>query len=112
VPARKGLRALSIVSKTMKIDWESKPRVIVQRSEPLKDDDITKAFAGVSDTVPWWVALVQLIEATRRNYIGRASSGVDRGNALSVARDIGAHEALSELLDNLETRRTKFSDRE
>jgi hypothetical protein len=80
-------------------------RVIIQKNEPLTDDQITQALK-VSDQTSWWLALVQLIDGLRLEYPVSAAQSAGANNALGMARDLGAHEALSQLLLELEKRRT------
>jgi hypothetical protein len=89
------LRSLQAVQKDVK------PRVIITPVEPMTEAEVNLAFKG-SERAPWYVALIQIIERTRMDYIERASEGVDRGNAMAVARDTGAHEALNQLVVTLE----------
>ena len=76
-------------------------KVIVQKDGELTDVQIANALK-VPQTTMWWRAVVQLIDATRQDYIVRASGGADRNNPLGMARDIGSHEALKELLSKLD----------
>jgi len=73
------------------------PAVIVQNYEPLSEKEIELAFQGC-ETTQWYRALVQIMEATRQDYIERASGGADRNNPLGMARDVGGQEALSALM--------------
>lgn len=80
-------------------------RVIVLRADPLTEDQITRALQ-VSEQTEWWRALVQLIDQTRAEFAGSAPTCAGNNNALAMARDVGAHEALTGLLLELEKRRS------
>ena len=75
-------------------------KIIVRRNEPLSDDAITSILRGTHNA-PWNLALTQIIDASRQEYIERSSAGADRNNSHSMARDLGAHEALTALLIKL-----------
>jgi hypothetical protein len=79
-------------------------RIIVQRGEPMTDAEITQALR-VSDQTEWYRALIQLIDQCRGEYQRAAYSGATINNPLSQASDIGAHEALTGLMLELENRR-------
>ncbi len=75
-------------------------RIVVMRGDPLTDNEIAAALK-VSKQTEWWRALVQLIDASRQDYIERTSGSADRNNPLGLARDVGAQEALTALLIKL-----------
>jgi hypothetical protein len=81
---------------------ESSTKVIVLRGEPLDENQLTQALQFGDRT---WVALVQLIEGLRREHLETANGWVPENNALGIARDVGASEALTELLTDLNNRR-------
>ncbi len=89
----------------MKLTRAKDPReiIIVTRTEPLSDDDITRAFHG-NATTEWWKALMQLIEQYRSEYPASAATCAGVNNALGMARDVGAHEALTGLMLELQRR--------
>ena len=79
-------------------------RIIVTRTEPMSDDQITRALQ-VSEQTEWWRALVQLIDQFRAEYPESAAACAGSNNPLAMARDVGAHEALTQLLLQIEKRR-------
>ena len=79
-------------------------KVIVARWDPLSEDQITRALS-VSEQTEWWRALVQLIEQYRNEYPSSADACAGINNALGMARDVGAHQALTGLLIELDRRR-------
>ena len=79
--------------------------IIVTQTEPLNDNQITAALK-VSPQTEWWKALMQLIDQTRSEFAGSAPTCAGQNNALAMARDVGAHEALTGLMLELEKRRT------
>jgi len=84
----------------MKLFQGTDVKVIVQKDGELTDAQIANALKVPQSTM-WWRAITQLVDATRQDYIGRASGGADRNNPLGMARDIGSHEALTSLLEKL-----------
>ncbi len=84
-------------------------QLIVRRGDDMDDAKIDQALA-VSDTTPWYRAVVQLIDNLRQEHIRLAPSWADSNNALAMARENGAAEALSGLLIELEERRSKNAD--
>jgi hypothetical protein len=80
-------------------------QIIVYTSTPLDDAQVSQAFK-VSDQTQWWRALVQLIESYRSEFAAAAPQRAGENNALGLARDMGAYEALTSLLLELERRRT------
>lgn len=93
----KRLRALPAVPKSVVT------RVIVQKWEPLTDNEINSAFKG-NETTQWWRSIVQLVEARRSELQESAAAFASQNNALGMAHDVGAHEALAALLIDLEQR--------
>jgi hypothetical protein len=79
-------------------------RIIVQRGEPMTDAEITKALR-VSDQTEWYRALIQLIDQCRGEYPLAAATRAGENNALGMAREMGAYEALTQLLMQIEHRR-------
>jgi hypothetical protein len=85
--------------------WSQPPttKIIIRKTEPLSDVEITKAFHG-NEGAQWWKGLVQVIEDTRADYaLGAANRAADN-NALDMARLNGAAQAMIELLADLENR--------
>lgn len=78
-------------------------RVIVVKTEPLTDEEITSAFHG-NENAQWYRALVQLINDLRLEFPLAAAQRAEGNNAIAMARDLGAYEALSNLLIVLERR--------
>jgi hypothetical protein len=79
-------------------------RVIIQPYEPMSDDAISLALK-VSAQTPWYRGLVQMIEGFRNEFAASSAQRAGDNNALAMARDIGAYEALTGLLLKLEERR-------
>ena len=75
--------------------------VIIRNWEPLTENEIDQAFKG-SENTQWWKSIVQLIDDARADYISAAAQNAATNNPLGMAREIGAHEALSNLLTVLE----------
>jgi len=80
-------------------------KIIVTRTEPMSDDQITRALQ-VSEQTEWWRALVQLLDQFRTEYPASAATCAGANNPLAMALDVGAHEALTGLLIELEKRRS------
>ena len=80
---------------------ENVARVIVRSWEPLTENEIEAAFRG-NETTQWWRALIQILQDSRDEYVAAASQQAAYNNPLGMAREIGAHEALSNLLTVLE----------
>jgi hypothetical protein len=81
----------------LKSNGSDYPSVIVQNHPPLNEKEIELAFKGC-ETTQWYRALIQIMEATRQDYVERASGGADRNNPIGMARDLGASESLSALM--------------
>lgn len=77
--------------------------VIVMRSEPLTDAEITQAFRG-NENAPWYRALIQIIDAYRHDAAVAAGSQVAADNTLATAGQAGVYGVLSELLLDLKKR--------
>lgn len=75
------------------------------RNDPMDDKAITYALQHIEAT-DGYRALIQLIDVLRTEYPVSAALCAGGNNALGMARDLGAHEALSQLLLELEKRRT------
>ncbi len=84
-------------------------QLIVRRGEELTEAQMNQAFA-ISESTPWYRALLQLIDESRQEFGRTAATRTDDNNALAMARDMGAYEALSGLLVDLEERRSKNAD--
>jgi hypothetical protein len=84
-------------------------QLVVRRGDELNDEEIDRAFA-VSDSTSWYRAVVQLVDNLRQEHVRLAPTWADSNNALAMARENGAAEALSGLLIELEDRRAKNSD--
>ncbi len=84
-------------------------QLIVRRGEELTEAQIDEALA-VSESTPWFRALVQLIDYHQQTFVQTAPTWADTNNALGMARDNGAAQALSGLLIELEERRSKNAD--
>ncbi len=84
-------------------------QLIVYRGNELSEEDIDAAFA-VSGSVTWFRAVVQLVDNLRQEHIRLAPGWADTNNALAMARENGAAEALAGLLVELEERRAKNAD--
>lgn len=83
-------------------------RVIVQRGERMTENEVNQALR-VSEQIQWWRALLQLIDDLRTEYYAASYQRPEVNNALGMAKDIGAHEALSGLMIELEKRRSSES---
>lgn len=79
-------------------------QLIIQLGAPMTEAQMNEAFA-VSDSTPWFRALVQLVDTHRQQFSETAPGWANTNNALGMARDNGAMEALSGLLIELENRR-------
>jgi len=88
----------------MKLFQPPDTKVIVVQDGLLSEDQITSSLR-VSETVMWWRAVVQLIEKYRNDATGQAAASAGGNNPLAMAANVGAHTALTALLDDLETRR-------
>jgi 3-deoxy-D-arabino-heptulosonate 7-phosphate (DAHP) synthase class II len=96
------LRALPTLQKAVK----NYTRIIVMSSDPMGDNEITHALQHI-DATDGYRALIQLIDVLRTEYPVSAALCAGSNNALGMARDVGAHEALTQLLLELEKRRTR-----
>jgi len=85
------------------------PLLVIQKGDVLSDAQITSALR-VGEQTMWWRALTQLIIQYRSEYAGAAPQNAAQNNSLGMARDVGAHEALSGLLIDLEERRSSSGD--
>ncbi len=83
--------------------------IVIWRGDDISDQDIDNSLA-VSESTPWYRAMVQLIDNLRQEHIRLAPSWADSNNALAMARENGAAEALSGLLVELEERRSKNAE--
>jgi hypothetical protein len=90
----KRFRALPVVPKEV-------TKVIVRTWTPLTEQEIEEAFKG-NETTQWWRALVQILDESMNDYVSAAAQQAGLHNELAMAREIGAHEALSNLLTVLE----------
>ena len=72
-------------------------------NERLTENEIDLAFQG-SENSRWWKALVQQIEDYKSEYVEAAAQKAGLNNALGMAREIGAHEALNNLLTVLQNK--------
>ena len=70
----------------------------------MTEKEMADALRG-SEQAPIWRALIQLIEQLRSDFPVSAANCAGVNNALGMARDLGAHEALSQLLSVLGERR-------
>ena len=81
------------------------PRVLVIRSgERLNDEQMKDAFA-VGETVLWWRAIIQIIEDYRLTSADNGYSACGENNPMGTAAAVGAHDVLSNLLNDLSKRR-------
>jgi hypothetical protein len=81
-------------------------KIIVQSQDELSDKQMDEVFR-VSDQTMWWRALLQLIERHRAISTAQAAASAGGNNPLAMAANIGAHTALTALLDDLTDRQTK-----
>lgn len=95
--ARKGFWSRPVVQE------ELKPVVVVQTWSRLSEREIDDAFKG-NETAQWWRALVQIIDDSRGDYLMAAAQNAPVNNPLGMALEIGAHQALSNLLTVLEAK--------
>ncbi len=84
-------------------------QLIVRRGDDLSEAQIDQILS-VSESTPWFRAVVQLVDNLRQEHIRLAPSWADSDNALAMARENGAAEALSGLLIELEERRSKNAE--
>ncbi len=84
-------------------------QLTVRRGGELTEAEMNQAFA-VSEGALWYRALIQLVDDLRQEHIRLAPTWADSNNALAMARENGAAEALSGLLIELEERRSKNAD--
>ncbi len=75
-------------------------RVIVQRWEPLSENEIKAAFRG-QENAPWYRALVQILWDEQHKERINASAHTAANNALAIAADAGAYSALDAVLNTL-----------
>ena len=71
--------------------------IIVQKWEPLTENEIDAAFSGC-ETTQWWRALVQILEDSRTEYVSAATECSVANNQMLMSRWLGAHEACGDLL--------------
>jgi hypothetical protein len=90
----------------MKFLATDNPRKIIVLSQGLLSEEQMSSALRVSEQTMWWRALVQLIETSRNEFAASAPQQAGANNALALARDAGAYEALSGLLIDLEERRS------
>ena len=90
----KRFRPLPVVSKEV-------TKVIVRTWTPLTEQEIDAAFKG-NESTQWWRALVQILHDSTEGYADACAEKAGLNNPLGMAREIGAHEALSNLLTVLE----------
>lgn len=76
---------------------------LVVAGPPLSDNDITSELKSVSERQ--WSALTQLLDQSRQEFAASAARCAVANNALSMASDSGAYEALSGLIELLNERR-------
>ncbi len=84
-------------------------KLVVYSGSELTDDQINDALS-VSGSTLWYRAVVQLVDNLRQEHVRLAPTWADSNNALAMARENGAAEALSGLLIELEDRRAKNAD--
>ncbi len=84
-------------------------QLIVRRGDDLSEAQIDQILS-VSESTPWFRAVIQLVDNLRQEHIRLAPSWADSNNALGMARENGAAEALSGLLVELEERRSKNAE--
>ncbi len=84
-------------------------QLIVRRGDDLSEAQIDQILS-VSESTPWFLAVIQLIDNLRQEHIRLAPSWADSNNPLAMARENGAAEALSGLLVELEDRRSKNAE--
>ncbi len=84
-------------------------QLIVRRGDDLSEAQIDQILS-VSETTPWFRAVIQLVDNMRQEQIRLIASWADTNNALAMAREAGAAEALSGLLVELEDRRSKNAE--
>ncbi len=84
-------------------------KLVVYSGSELTDDQINDALS-VSGSTLWYRAVVQLVDNLRQEHVRLAPTWADSNNALAMARENGAAEALSGLLIELEERRAKNAD--
>ncbi len=84
-------------------------QLIVRRGDDLSEAQIDQILS-VSETTPWFRAIIQLIDNSRQEFIQLSPSRAIDNNALAMACDNGAFQALSGLLIDLEERRAKNAE--
>lgn len=77
--------------------------VIVTGVAPLKDFEVDEAIAGISEYA--YHALIQSINEYRKDYYDAATPYAVANNPLGMARELGAAEALGNLLTVLANKR-------
>ena len=77
--------------------------VVVETGTPLKPDEVDEAIGGMSNMA--FRALVQLLEQYRQEHASAAASCFIAGNQSAAAIDVGGYQTLSELIDDLQSRR-------
>jgi hypothetical protein len=81
-------------------------RIVYLKTDPLTEEQMNQAFT-VSEQTLWWRALMQILEESRHFHAQRAASFAAGNNAMAAAHDSGIYEFISELMDQLEKRRSK-----
>jgi hypothetical protein len=84
-------------------------QLVVRRGDELTEAQIDEAFS-VAESTPWFKAVAQLIDNLRQEHVRLAPGWADSNNALGMARENGAAEALAGLLIELEERRSRNAD--
>ncbi len=84
-------------------------KIVVYSGSELTDDQINDALS-VSGSTLWYRAVVQLVDQFRQEHADAAPTWADSNNALAMARECGAAQALTGLLSELEERRAKNAD--
>ena len=96
MPARKRFWSLPSLPEMVK----PPPIIIVQRGEPLTENEIKAAFQG-NENAQWYKALVQIIDGDRHAEALNAAAASKMNNAMATASANGAYEFASGLLNTL-----------
>ncbi len=79
--------------------------LVIVGGQTFSEKEITDEFKSMS--FRQFTAMIQLIDGFRQEHAASAARSAVQNNALSMASDIGAYEALSGLIEELNERRSE-----